>query len=232
MGLHLTRDRARAASAAVRARRRGGRPESTGQLPVRLGARAVRYFAQPITPCSPGPVTEHGHAPSHARLAAPVPTRDDAIRGGRPGSGPEERSAPPPPPPPRSASCASGGRRADRRLARRGRTRCRARDPGSCRGRRRGPGRLGHRPWRVTHTRAGVDGVKRGAATAVTAGRGTLCWSARFPSRAAGRARKVAVIAITAASSIQRGRIVRDMGSFASAEAERLVRYAEPNLHV
>jgi hypothetical protein len=72
-----------------------------------------------------------------------------------------------------------------------------------------------------------VDGVKRGAAAAVTAGRGTLSWSARSPSRAAGRARKVAVIAIAAASNIQRGQAVRGMGSFTRVKYGRAKRYAE-----
>ena len=71
---------------------------------------------------------------------------------------------------------------------------------------------MGHRLRRVTHTRAAVDAVTRGAAVTMVAGSGRPCWSARFPNRPAGRARKVAVIAIAAASSVQRGQAVRDMG--------------------
>src|SRR4051812_49130242 len=89
---------------------------------------------------------------------------------------------------------------------------------------------MGHKLRRVTHTRAAVSGVKRGAAGTVRAGSGLPCWSARFSSRAAGRARKVAVIAITAASSIKRGPAVRDIGSFVSGKHGRPKRYVETNL--
>ena len=52
------------------------------------------------------------------------------------------------------------------------------------------------------------------AVGAVTAECGIPRWSAQDPNCTAGRARKVAVIAITAESSIQRGQPVGDMGSF------------------
>ena len=43
---------------------------------------------------------------------------------------------------------------------------------------------MGHRLRRVTHTRAAVSGVKRGAAVTMVAGGRPPCWSVRFPSPA------------------------------------------------
>lgn len=76
-----------------------------------------------------------------------------------------------------------------------------------------------HRPRRVTQARARLDEGGRAAAGVVTAGSAISRWSARLPSCVAGRARKVAVITIAAASSIQRGQPVRNMG-FAFGQKE------------
>ena len=73
MGLQLTRSGFIRQQPLSEPARRGGRPEFV-QLPVRLGARAGKTSPSRSRPHRPSPTTEHGHAPSHAHLAIPVPT--------------------------------------------------------------------------------------------------------------------------------------------------------------
>jgi hypothetical protein len=73
MGLQLTRSGFIRPQPLSEPARRGGRPEFV-QLPGRLGARAGKTSPSRSRPHRPSPTTEHGHAPSHAHLAIPVPT--------------------------------------------------------------------------------------------------------------------------------------------------------------
>jgi hypothetical protein len=73
MGLQLTRSGFIRQQPLSEPARRGGRPKFV-QLPVRLVHGPGKTSPSRSRPHRPSPTTEHGHAPSHAHLAIPVPT--------------------------------------------------------------------------------------------------------------------------------------------------------------